>query len=177
MANPASLLNVLNGTETSQPLLLGAGTKVGGTSIGPGTKMVVATATLAVTQALHEGKTILLSLLASFTSTLPAATGTGNMYRFMNGIVTTSGGGYVIATDGTAVFKGSLLLTKVGTTFDNAGAAEAFATTTLKNITLNATTTGGLTIGDWVQVQDIAANVWAVTGLLTGSGSLVTPFS
>lgn len=177
MANPNSMLNVLNGTETSQPLVLGAGTTIGGTSFGPGNSMVVATATLAVTAALHAGKTVLLSLLGSFTSTLPAATGTGNIYRFMVGIVTTSGGGYVIATDGTAVFKGCIEIAKVGTTYDNAGAAELFSTTSLKNITLNATTTGGLTIGDVVQVQDIATNVWAVTGRFSGSGTLATPFS
>jgi len=32
-------------------------------------------------------------------------------------------------------------------------------------ITLNGTTTGGQ-IGDWIEVQDIAANTWAVRGKL-----------
>lgn len=156
MANPNSMLNVLNGTE---PL--------------PAVSPIVAITTLAVTRALHCGKTVLWSLLASFTSTLPAATGSGDIYRFMVGIVTTSGGGYVLATDGTAVFKGVLWLTALA----SVGASNVFGTTTLKNITLNATTTGGLTIGDWIQVQDIATNVWAVQGTLSGSGTLATPFS
>lgn len=173
MANPASFLNVLNGTETSQPLLLGAGTTINGTAFGSGNKMVTAITTLAVTRALHEGKTVLLSLLASFTSTLPAATGSGDTYKFMVGIVTTSGGGYVIATDGTAVFKGFVTIGALA----SVGGGNRFGTTTLKNLTMNATTTGGLTIGDFVQVQDIATNGWAVTGLLSGSGTLATPFS
>ncbi len=137
---------------------------------------VVAITTLAVTAALHANRTILLSLLAGFTSTLPAATGTGNKYLFKVGIVRTSNS-YIIVTAGSDVFKGALPITKSATVYDTAGAGETFISTAGTTITLNATTTGGLAIGDWIEVEDVATAVWHVRGFLTGSGRLATPFS
>ncbi len=112
-----------------------------------------------------------MSLLGSFASTLPAATGTGGIFTFKIGIVTTSGGGYVINTTGSDVFSGCLNIAKA------AAATAGFISTANKTLTMNATTTGGLTIGDWLQVQDIQTGVWSIHGLLTGSGTIATPFS
>jgi hypothetical protein len=44
-------------------------------------------------------------------------------------------------------------------------------------ITLDGTTTGGVAIGDWIEVQDIVADKWAVRGVTTSSGAEATPFS
>ena len=44
-------------------------------------------------------------------------------------------------------------------------------------ITLNGTTTGGVSIGDWVELEDITATAWAVRGVVQQSGSEATPFS
>ncbi len=139
-------------------------------------RMVTAIATLAVTRTAHENRTILLSLLAGFTSTLPAATGSGAIYRFTVGIVNTSGS-YIITTDGTAVFNGSLMLTVPGSTYATAAKGETFAATTQKTITLNGTATGGATIGDSFWVQDIQTNVWSVAGSVTGTTTPTTMFS
>ena len=44
-------------------------------------------------------------------------------------------------------------------------------------MTFNATTTGGVQIGDWVELTDVASNTWMVYGYTTTSGSEATPFS
>lgn len=156
--------NVLTGLEAPPP---------GGMPIGAKNRLVTAITTLAVTQALHEGRTVLLSLLTGFTSTLPAATGSGSLYEFMVGIVRTSNS-YIINTAGTDVFNGLVSIIPNSST---PGGGASFGSTANKTFTMNATTTGGLLIGDWVEVMDIQAGVWAITGVLTGSGTLATPFS
>ena len=44
-------------------------------------------------------------------------------------------------------------------------------------ITLNGTDTGGVSIGDYVELTDIMSNIYAVSGLLRASGTEATPFS
>ena len=46
----------------------------------------------------------------------------------------------------------------------------------LKN-TDDGTTTGGVSIGDYVELEDIKSGVWGVTGHVTGSGTEATMFS
>jgi hypothetical protein len=120
--------------------------------------------------AFQSGKTLLLNAAGGFTTTLQAATGSGAMYNIRVLTVSTA---YVISTNGTDVYKGWVHNTAVG----SIGTDETFSTTTLKNITLNGTTQGGLTIGDSIYIQDVASGVWMVNGFVTGSGTLATPFS
>ncbi len=136
------------------------------------TGLVTAITTLAVTAALHAGRTILLSLLAGFDATLPAATGSGVQFTFMVGIVNTSAQ-YRIKCGGSDTFAGSIY---VGV--DNSATGKLFKTVavTSATITLNGGSTGGATIGDCVCVQDIAAAVWGVSGTVVGT-SATTPFS
>jgi hypothetical protein len=44
-------------------------------------------------------------------------------------------------------------------------------------ITLNGTTTGGLSVGDYIELIDIATNKWLVLGFTTTSSTEATPFS
>jgi hypothetical protein len=44
-------------------------------------------------------------------------------------------------------------------------------------VTLNGTTTGGVSIGDWVEFEDILGTGWAVRGVVNQSGTEATPFS
>lgn len=44
-------------------------------------------------------------------------------------------------------------------------------------ITLNGTTSGGVTVGSWCRLTAISATRWFVEGVFVGSGTLVTPFS
>jgi len=53
-----------------------------------------------------------------------------------------------------------------------------FASTTNDIITLNQTTTGGLTAGDYLKIVDTAPDQWRVVfGLFNTSGNQATPFS
>ena len=138
-------------------------------------RIVTETAAFTFTPERHGGKITLLSLLAGFTATLPAAIGSGIKYRVHVGIVRTSGN-YIIAVDNSSDnMEGSVTIIDSDTNDD----CEGFVTTsnTSDTVTMNATTSGGLTIGDWLEFVDVATNVWHVRGQLSGSGNLVTPFS
>lgn len=140
------------------------------------TRLVTITATGNITEAANEGKTNLLAEVggdAAVTLTLPAATGGGGRYRFVVNVVNTSG--YVIkAASGADVFAGCVI-------GDDGGAVTTTirwqAAATDDTLTLNGTTTGGVTKGDWVEFEDIATDCWAVRGVINQSGTEATPFS
>ena len=133
--------------------------------------IVTLTAATTITKTLHAGKTMLLSLLAGFTATMPEATGSGDVYKFKIGIVNTSGA-YVIAALTTDTLSGVVLMCKAAT-----AAATFLIDGTDDKLTLNGTTTGGLTIGDTITMTDAQDGVWHVEAILTCSGSTATPAS
>lgn len=127
-----------------------------------------------LTAALHAGRTIVMGGAGGArTFTLPPATGSGDRYRFVVGAVNTSN--YLIkVADGTDTFDGVWVTIDTDTT----GAMVAFmAGASDDTITMNGTTTGGVSIGDFVEVEDIAANQWALRAIVSCSGSPATPFS
>ena len=140
--------------------------------------MATITASDTITVEEHEGKTILLAEPggdAAVTATLPAATGSGNRYLFVVGIVNTSN--YLIKVDSaSAVMDGNILTNSTGDAATDA-VQTWLAGATADTITLNGTTTGGASIGDWVELIDIGTNQWMVRGMTTSSGSEATPFS
>jgi len=138
------------------------------------TRAVSATTALAVTQALHDGKTILLNHATGFACTLPAATGSGARLRFFVMIAASSGSHTIVAT-GTHIFGGVIQNTDTGASglFGVAVATNAAGSTT---ITLNGGTTGGRK-GDWIELEDVATSTWACRGVLNASGTEATPFS
>ena len=137
-------------------------------------RLVTLTVATTLTAPLHAGRTILLSLLAGFTVTLPAATGNGDRYHFKVGIVRTSNSYIIAVASSSDTMAGPVSMVDT----DSNDNMEGFAASgTSDTITMNATTTGGLTIGDWIELVDVAANLWHVSGQLTGSGNLATPFS
>lgn len=124
----------------------------------------------------YNGRTFPLSNAAGITVTLPAATGTNAVYNFLVStsvtsnsykIQTASASDYMVghASVSGANAANSVVVSTVGST-----------TTGSDTITMNGSTTGGL-IGSFVQVQDIATNIWLVSGSLIGSGAAATPFS
>ena len=134
----------------------------------------LAATSLAVTEAAHSDKIIVLNhTRAASTATLPDATGSGAVFRFIVGAVNTSNH-VVTVPDANNTLKGSVNI------LDNdANAQTAYAASgTDDTLTLNGTTTGGQ-IGDWVELVDIAADTWAIRGqLLVPAGSNVAdPFS
>jgi hypothetical protein len=130
----------------------------------------------AITEVAHEGRTILMSGAGSArTFTLPAATGSGGRYRFVVGEVNTSG--YLIkAVAGSQLFKGMII--GASTTDSATDAARTWIPgATDDTVTLNGTTTGGVSIGGWVEFEDLSATHWEVRGVVTQSGTEASPFS
>lgn len=138
------------------------------------TRLVAAGATLAVTEALHDGKIILLDTAAGSVCTLPTSTGSGAVFRFVISTVATSNSHKVLVANSTDVMAGSILISDT----DTAGTVTAFSTAASSDtITLNRTTTGSIVKGEWIEVIDIAAGFFAVTGVIANTASGATPFS
>ena len=139
------------------------------------TPIVTLTATGSITAATHAGKTLLMGEVggdAAATFTLPAATGSGAEYRFIVSVVNTSN--YVIqVANGDDTIDGSVTLHQ-----DSAATVASFNTVAASDtITLDGTTTGGVSIGDELTLVDMATNQYSVKGILTASGTEATPFS
>lgn len=128
-----------------------------------------------VTAALHAGITNLLAKASAALSTLtlPDATGTGDVYRFIVSVVNTSNYKFVVP-DGSHTMVGSVNLLDADGTAQTGYVASAADDTLI----LNGTTSGGQ-MGDWVEFVDIMANKWAVRGqLVCAAGSnIADPFS
>lgn len=130
------------------------------------------TATLAVTAAAHDGKVIVLNRAAGVTATLPAATGSGAIFRFTVGTAVASNSNIIKVADGTDVMQGALIVTDVAD-----GSSATFGTVAASDtITLNGGTTGGR-LGGEIMLIDIATDLYAVSGAVVGNGTEATPFS
>ena len=134
---------------------------------------VAAGSTLAVTEALHDGKVIKLDTATGSVCTLPAATGSGARFKFMVSVLATSNSHIVKVASASDIMQGVIAQAN-----DTDGSVSAWETAADSDtITLNRTTTGSVTRGEWVELIDIAANLWLVTGLISGTGTEATPFS
>lgn len=132
----------------------------------------LAATSLAISVAAHEGRIVLLNHTgAASTVTLPAATGSGAIYKFIVGAVNVNN--HVIKVTGNDVMYGQALMLQ-----DGGDTLVAFETANDSDtITLNGTTTGGAAVGDSIELIDIATDKWAVKAILVGSGTEATPFS
>lgn len=128
-------------------------------------------ATLTVTAADHAGQTITLNRAGGITVTLPAATGSGNVYNFIVGTTFTSSGIIKVANSSDVMCGNAIVAQDGGDTvvMFEAGASD-------DTVTLNGTTTGGLR-GATVRVTDIATNLFAVHVVTAATGTEATPFS
>ena len=144
-------------------------TSTNGFITGTGVNSTVTASTLAVTKALYNGQTINLSRAAGITVTLPAATGTNATYRFLVTTAVTSNSYKIQVANATDVIQGTINV--AGTTGTPFGSLPASDT-----ITMNGSTQGGL-VGSYVEITDIAAGVFLVSGSSLGSGTVITPFS
>lgn len=142
-------------------------------AVDDSTRIVSATAsTLTVTQATHANKIVNLNRAAGVAVTLPAASGSGSLYRFFLGTAVTSNSTTIKVANASDIMAGVAIVqgaaANAGTTF-KAGASD-------DTITLNGTTTGGLK-GDFIEVIDVATNMFLVRVVSQASGTLATPFS
>ena len=140
--------------------------------------MVTLTATGAITNANHAGRILLMGEVggdAAATFTLPAATGSGAEFKFIVSVVNTSN--YVIQVTGDDTIDGSVVVTNDTTAGGTASLISWPTVAASDTITLVGTTTGGVQIGDYVLLTDIATDQYTVSGLLNASGTEATPFS
>jgi hypothetical protein len=127
-----------------------------------------------------SGQTIVLTDLAGGVVTLPAATGTGNIYKYVIGVAPTSVSWTFAVASGTDFLRGALYVgtddaDSVGVTFVTANTGTV--ATESDTIIWNRSTTGVASIGDNVTFQDIASAVWSVTGFMSTTGAEATCFS
>ena len=135
---------------------------------------IAAGATLAMTEEKHSGKTILFDTAAGSICTLPPSTGKGAIYRFAIKTKATTNSHIVKVENADDSFVGG-----VQTVSDDAGAAVKgyFAASGDDTLTLNRTTTGSVSNGEFVEVQDIEEGKYLVRGFTSSSGTEATPFS
>jgi len=136
---------------------------------------VAAGATLSLTQAAHDGKTIVFDTAAGSIITLPASTGGGAKFRCVVSVLATSNS-HILKCVGTDMMQGACGIIDT----DTGDATIQFAALvgdTFDTVTMNRTTTGLAAPGDYVEVEDVVAGVWAVRGLIRASGTVATPFS
>lgn len=136
-------------------------------------RYVAAGSTLTLTAA-NNKQVVKLDTLAGSAVTLPASTGSGMRFRFIVTVLATSAS-HVISAAGSDVMIGAIS----GARIDSGNAVLGFAAQSTSNtITLNRTTTGSVTKGEYIEVEDVAAGIWEVSGFLTATGAaFATPFS
>lgn len=118
----------------------------------------------------ESGALCLFDRAAGIVYTLPAPV-VGMEFEFQTTVTITSNAAKVITNASTVFLLGvvNIVLVAAATTL-----AAAFNGTTHVAISSNGTTTGGV-IGDRYKLTAVSATQWAITGLVSGSGSLATP--
>jgi hypothetical protein len=133
---------------------------------------VVTAATATVTPSLHAGRTVVLDRAAGQALTLPAATGSGQSYRFFLKTTITSNATTIKVANATDVMAGLAIVANDGG--DTASIFETAADS--DTISFNGNTTGGI-IGATVEIEDVAAGLFAVRVIGAATGTEATPFS
>jgi hypothetical protein len=109
---------------------------------------------------------------AGLTLTLPAATGSGYVYRVFIKTTVTSNNVIIQVADATDVMQGLIMCAQ-----DAADTIVGWeSASTSDTITLNGTTKGGVR-GDYFEFTDIDTDLYRVTGIMSGTGTEVTPYS
>lgn len=120
----------------------------------------------------HAGRMNVINAAAGCAITLPNATGTGSVYRFMIGTTITSNSTTIKVNNATDVMSGRAYVIS-----DNTAAVLGYATgSTDDTITLNGTTLGGYA-GDVIEITDAIAGTFLVELHTKATGTEATPFS
>lgn len=137
------------------------------------TRLIAAGATLAMTEAAHDGKIIALDTAAGSIVTLPASTGGGAVYRFLITVTATSNSHIIKVANATDEMRGFVIQDASEATAPNIW----FAADNDDTITLNRTTTGLAIQGEYFQIVDAVLNHYYVQGYSAANGTEATPFS
>jgi hypothetical protein len=142
-------------------------------------RYVAAGSTKTLTVAANNRQTIKLDTATGSVVTLPAATGSGAKFKFLVTVKATSNSHVIQVANASDFMIGTI----EGVSDDPAtvkgwiAANSGTVGTNSDTITLNRSTTGSVSVGEWIEVEDVAANTWLVTGMITQSGTEATPFS
>ena len=111
-------------------------------------------------------------LAAGVVYTLPTPV-IGMFFEFVTSVTITSNSAKILTNLATEFLLGSITVTNSG-----AATAQAFLAngTNIRSVNGNGTTTGG-TAGDTYRVVAISATQWVVTGVMSGTGVIITPFA
>lgn len=121
-----------------------------------------------------SGSIILLDTAAGTTVTLPAATGSGARFRFVISVIATSNSHKIQVANASDAMQGFIF-----TMSDDPVTVKGFFAVagTSDTITLNRSTTGSVTRGEYIEVVDLATNLFQVFGFTSSTGTEATPFS
>jgi len=134
--------------------------------------LVTVDADVTLTAASHAGRTMLLDVASGATVTLPAATGTGNIYKFFVKTTITSNDYIIQVASADDTMAGVAMVAN-----DGGATASIFETVAASDtITLDGSTTGGI-LGGQIELQDVASGVFSVVIRQAATGSEATPFS
>lgn len=138
----------------------------------------VTAATVSLTAAIHGGAMTTLNRAAGITATLPAATGSGAFFRIMNLTTVTSNNHIIAVANASDYMIGNSIIAADGGNTNNMfeTANTGTVATETDTITLNGTTTGGIK-GGFIELIDVAANIWLVRLVDAATGTEATPFS
>lgn len=130
---------------------------------------------LAMSKASHAGKIILLDTAGGSTATLPASTGSGCIYSFLVSVLATSNSHIIKVANGTDIIQGIITTTSD----DTGGAGKGWLSAADSDtITLNRSTTGSVSKGEFVSMVDASSGVYIILhGRTASSGTEATPFS
>jgi hypothetical protein len=135
----------------------------------------IATSTCTMNARDHAYKTMVLNRAAGVTITLPAATGSGNVYRVVVGTTVTSNNDIIQVANSTDEFHGYIQIIDSDTSDAQTSIAcldgDGFDT-----ITMNGSTKGGI-MGDFFEFVDYAAGKFLIVGNINGTGTVATPLS
>ncbi len=126
-------------------------------------------ATLTLDPKVHGETVVTQSLAATWTITLPAATGTGVTFNVFVGTTVTANAIIQVANSVDVMFGTIAIATDIAGVTVN-------TTATDDTLTMNGSTTGGIK-GSFVTLQDVKSGLWRVGGALIATGSEATPFS
>lgn len=126
-------------------------------------------ATLTLLKHSHAQTLITVNRAAGTTITLPAATGTGAKYSIYIG-TTLTGNGVIQVANATDVMDGVVVIAS------DINGVTCPTTATSDTITLSGSTTGGI-LGTRVDLVDVVAGHFAVSGFINSTGTEATPFS
>lgn len=131
-------------------------------------------ASLALTVALHDGKTVTLNAATGIAISLPDSTAgatLGARFKLFVGTTVTTTSVITITRDGTATFFGQIIQLADG---GNTLAAYELPGSTVITLGTSSNSTGG-TKGDYIDIECVASGVWRIQAWTTAAGTEATP--